>query len=545
MVFNLAAAFGGLVLLSTLDYSVLESAVGSNGSFISGVNSLDYTVGSWSAYYAAWSAALAMNSSRNASSQSDIDTLVFNLAAAFNGLSLLSTLDYSVLQNAVNNNKSFLLGVNPIHYTVASWSAYINALNAAIAMNTAKNATSQSQINSLVMALNIAFAGLTLVSSGLDYSNLEVAINSVVGLNPNSYTPNSWFLLQTNLANAQFMNFTRSAVTQTEINNLVNALNTAKNNLVLNSGNNNPGKRASSLSVFLDVVSNYGYIVGEVSTISWTTQGIVNLNQKATLTFLENGKVLHIVNVLLSDGSYKYKFSKSHKTLDIVLSFDGDDSTYSSSAKVSTFVDLVNLRRTFIEIKNMDNLLTAKKGNINIVVYDYKGNIIKNGKVSLTFDNKWTFTVAIQDGVANFSHTYLKAGDNRTLKISYIKNGNNMASSKTCNVRVNKGTPKVNLAISPNKKILNNKVKLNINVSGVIFGVQKKWYNTIKFFNNGILQHQLKVPIKSISYNKGLSVIDYTFKKSHSNMTIQSIFNGNSNYYSGSDSVKVVLRKTN
>jgi len=40
--------------------------------------------------------------------------------------------------------------------------------------------------------------------------------------------------------------------------------------------------------------------------------------------------------------------------------------------------------------------------------------------------------------LANFSHTFIKAGNNRLLKISYMKNSNNIASSMTTNVVVNK-----------------------------------------------------------------------------------------------------------
>jgi len=209
---------------------------------------------------------------------------------------------------------------------------------------------------------------------------------------------------------------------------------------IVNSSTTNliPGKTVSSLNVSLNVAKGYGYIVGQTVTVSWTSKGIANLNQIATLSFIENGKVWYVATVMLSYGSYKHKFTKSHKTLKIVLSFNGDNSTYSSSANVSTFVDSNKSRRTFIEIKNMSNLTVAKKGKINIIVRDYKGNIIKKGKITLKFDNNWLFTVNIVNGVATFSHIYLKDGNNRTLKISYIKNGNNRASSKNTNILVNK-----------------------------------------------------------------------------------------------------------
>ncbi|MCL2115272.1 MAG: hypothetical protein FWH29_03530 [Methanobrevibacter sp.] len=304
------------------------------------------------------------------------------------------------------------------------------------------------------------------------------------------------------------------------------------------------GKTSSSLKLFLDVASDYGYLVGETATITWTAHGIANLNQIAILRFIENGKVWHVDNVMLSAGSYKHTFIMAHKTLDIFLTFTGDSSTYGSSAKVSTFVDSVNSHRTFIEIKNMSNLTVTKKGKIDIVVSDYKGNIIKEGKVTLTFDNKWLFTVNIVNGLATFNHIFLKAGNNRTLKICYLKDGDNSVSTFTTNVLVNKGTAKVNLATAPKTKTITNKMTLTSSVTGVIFRVSEKWYNTIKFYNNGKLQHQIKVPIKVNSYSTGTSILDYTFKKSHNNMTIQSILNGGTNYNNVFDSVNLIVRKT-
>ncbi|MCL2116211.1 MAG: hypothetical protein FWH29_08320, partial [Methanobrevibacter sp.] len=102
----------------------------------------------------------------------------------------------------------------------------------------------------------------------------------------------------------------------------------------------------------------------------------------------------------------------------------------------------------------------------------------------------------------------------------------------------------VKLATIPKLKTITNKVTLTSSVTGVIFNTQKKWYNTIKFYNNGKLQHQIHVPIKVNSYSAGTSILDYTFKKNHNNMTIQSILNGGTNYNNVFDSVNVVVKKT-
>jgi len=76
-----------------------------------------------------------------------------------------------------------------------------------------------------------------------------------------------------------------------------------------------------------------------------------------------------------------------HKSLDIVLSFAGDNLTHGSSEKVSTFVDPVNSRKTFSEIKNINNLLVAKNSNIEVLVRDYKGNIIQVVRLLLNSTN--------------------------------------------------------------------------------------------------------------------------------------------------------------
>ena len=108
--------------------------------------------------------------------------------------------------------------------------------------------------------------------------------------------------------------------------------------------------------------------------------------------------------------------------------------------------------------------------------------------------------------------------NNRSLEINYVKAGNNSASSKTTNVVVNKGTPKITLNLKPDNfksdtKTINNKVTLTTNISGMEFNTQNKWHNTIKFYNNGILQHQVNVPIKINSYNKGFSVQTILLKR--------------------------------
>jgi len=195
-------------------------------------------------------------------------------------------------------------------------------------------------------------------------------------------------------------------------------------------------KAKSSLKLLGNVAS--GYVIGETATFTWSTDGIANLNQMVTLTFISGGKVQHVANVLLKDGIYKHKFIKSHKNLEVILSFDGDSLTKASTTKFLTFVDPVDKRRTFTEIKNINGLKVGKKGNIDVVVRNYKGNIIQKGKVTLIFDNKWKFTIDIVKGVAKFSKIFNLAGNNRSLKVSFTKSGSNMASSKTTKFVVSK-----------------------------------------------------------------------------------------------------------
>ncbi len=97
-----------------------------------------------------------------------------------------------------------------------------------------------------------------------------------------------------------------------------------------------PMKSGSYLSLSLD--SKKPYFVGQTAIVKWITQGIANLNQRAIIQFIENGKIWHTENVLLSDGQYKHKFLMAHKSLDIVMTYDGDSSTYGSSDTIKTIV---------------------------------------------------------------------------------------------------------------------------------------------------------------------------------------------------------------
>ena len=65
--------------------------------------------------------------------------------------------------------------------------------------------------------------------------------------------------------------------------------------------------------MFLDVARGHVYAVGETAAVSWTTAGIANLGQTATLSFIKEGVIQHVANVILSDGSYKHTFIMAHK----------------------------------------------------------------------------------------------------------------------------------------------------------------------------------------------------------------------------------------
>ena len=172
------------------------------------------------------------------------------------------------------------------------------------------------------------------------------------------------FYIVTVLANAKSLTAT---ALQSTANNAVNTLTTAINGLVTTTPTQPTTPYCSSknsapfLTVFLDVNKGYGYVVGGTATVSWIIAGIANLGQIATLSFIKDGVVQHVANVMLSDGSYKHTFIMTHNSLDIVLTFAGDNLNYGSLAKVSTFVYHVNSLRTFTEIKKIDNLTVAKK----------------------------------------------------------------------------------------------------------------------------------------------------------------------------------------
>jgi len=80
-----------------------------------------------------------------------------------------------------------------------------------------------------------------------------------------------------------------------------------------------------------------------------------------------------------------------------------------------------------------------------------------------------------------------------------LKDGNNSASSIKTNVVVNKGTPKVSLAIKPDTNTITNKVTLTTTVSGMIFNTQNKWYTTLKFYNKAYYNIKLMSQLRSIA----------------------------------------------
>lgn len=278
------------------------------------------------------------------------------------------------------------------------------------------------------------------------------------------------------------------------------------------------------------------YFVGEYIVLTWIAENIYNINPQGIIYFYEDGKLWHQIPVYLKDGKLVYQFKMAHKTLDIILTFNGDNHDNSSQDKVTTIVK----NRPMISISN---LTVAKRGYINVSAYDKNGKPINSGKVTLQFDNYEIFTTNIVNGVAKFSKLFYKAGNSRLLKIKCFNINDKLIYSRNIRININKGIAKLNLTIKPTTNTITNKIKLITNISSVTLNSKKTpWYHTIIFYNNNEFQHKIIVPLK-ISNKTAYSVIDYVFKKSHNNMTIYSVFNGEKNYYTTKDSVKIAVIK--
>ena len=152
-------------------------------------------------------------------------------------------LNYSNLEAAIVVGNSYN---NQSAYTSISWTAFQVALNSAKSVNSSRPAANQGVIDAAVDTLNTARSRLVLASTQapVNYGPLVSELAAASALSSSQYTASSWNIFQSILNSVIAMNNNRNAYSQSEINTLLDALNTAKRNLVLlGSSNTKPSPK--------------------------------------------------------------------------------------------------------------------------------------------------------------------------------------------------------------------------------------------------------------------------------------------------------------
>ena len=296
------------------------------------------------------------------------------------------------------------------------------------------------------------------------------------------------------------------------------------------------------VNLTMAIDSSYGYLVGENVLITWNISGPPNLDNKYIhISMYEEGKLQHSYFVLASDGKSTYKWKKTHKTLDIILSYLEDPNYEGAIANVSTFIDANNTSRsTKIKASDLSGLQVGKVGTLLINVYDYMGLPVTGGKVVLKFDHYDPFTVDVINGVANFTHGYIKAGADRNLTITYLGEGSNKESSINLQVNVAKGNVLLSVNMTPAAfvGVLSN---ITVEVNDLVIPKNKEIFAQIDFVENGKLLHSIKGIVTSTGINMGVLLLDYAFKIPHSLLTILVLMNETEDYMVTTSKINIIV----
>ncbi|MCI9087925.1 MAG: hypothetical protein HFJ32_05195, partial [Clostridia bacterium] len=184
---------------------------------------------------------------------------------------------------------------NQNDYSVESWEAYTNALQAAKDIIAKADATAE-EIETAKTNLETAMEGLTTTKTGLESAIAEV---EKANYDPNSYTEASYTELTTAIQNAKAVVADENA-TQEQINNAKTTLENAVNELV----------DISELRTAIQNAENAGYVESDYSTDSWsfyqTTLGVAKSvlnNKEATQTQVNGAKeaLAEAINGLTTD----------------------------------------------------------------------------------------------------------------------------------------------------------------------------------------------------------------------------------------------------
>jgi hypothetical protein len=201
----------------------------------------------------------------------------------------------------------------------------------------------------------------------------------------------------------------------------------------------------------------------------------------------------------------------------------------------NTFVDATNTsRRTTVTIVNATELKVGALGNIYFHVLSHNNTNVTSGLVEVIWDGKYNLgTFNVTNGRANLEHLYKLAGANRTIEARFVGNdiGNGASDWAKLNVPVRKGTPTVDVVV-PNVAYVGETTPILTNIFGIVVDSNEAPKQVrLEFRSAGRLVHTEVVNITAgTEPNRGLALLDYTFKQNHTALTITAVIAGNNNY---------------
>lgn len=199
---NLVNAINALnpkVVEEDANYDLLNAEIVLSKAIVDSSEASWYTEETWSAFQTAYTAAQAVPEGLKKSQQSQIDAAEQALEAARKAL-VEADADYTALNALITECGS----LNSADYTVASWTSFQSALNAANAVDKSLKAKDQATINTAYT--NLLNAKNSLVAlSGADYSALVAEIAKGVEYTEEYYNETTWAAYLTTLAEAQAM----------------------------------------------------------------------------------------------------------------------------------------------------------------------------------------------------------------------------------------------------------------------------------------------------------------------------------------------------
>lgn len=181
------------------NYDLLNAEIALSKAIVDSSEASWYTEATWSAFQTAYTAAQSVPAGLKKSQQITIDTAEQALEAARKAL-VEADADYTALNALITACGE----LNSADYTVASWTSFQSALNAANAVDKNLKAKDQATINTAYT--NLLQAKNSLVTlNGADYSALVAEIAKGVDYAEDYYTTATWAAYQTTLAEAQAM----------------------------------------------------------------------------------------------------------------------------------------------------------------------------------------------------------------------------------------------------------------------------------------------------------------------------------------------------